>query len=77
MLDAHERLGEDICCHVLHTDQLQVNRPISNALPNEVVPHVNVLCHTMIHWVPCEEIGCTIVNVEGGWPWYPFLQFCQ
>ena len=77
MLDARERLGEHIRSHLLRTDQFQVNRSIGNTLPNEVIPHINVLRCTMVHRIPREEIGRVIVDMERSWPRYLFLQLRQ
>ena len=44
VLHQQEGLGQDICGHVVSTNEQKFDQTISDAFTNEVIPNVNMFC---------------------------------
>src|SRR5260370_34161401 len=54
VLDTCKQFHEQIHSHIIGSNQVKFNRLVSNALPDEVVTHIDVLHHSMVDGVPHE-----------------------
>src|SRR5258708_8149187 len=77
MLGDCQCLGQNICHHIIHSYELEVNSAIGDALPNKMVPDIDMLCCSMIDRVMGEEVGGTIVNVQSGQPRHTLTELAK
>ena len=66
VLDVCKQLGEKVSHHIIGTDESQIDGTIMDAFVDEMILHINVLHCSMVHWVLCEQVGCPVVNMQGG-----------
>ena len=66
MLNMHKQFSEKVGCHIVGTDELQINGTITNTLADEMISHIDVLRRGMVYWVPHEQIGHPVIDVQRG-----------
>ncbi len=60
-------LGQNVSCHIISPYKLEVDAAINDALPDKVIPDINMLCHGMVDGVLGKKISSVIINVQLSW----------
>ena len=66
MLNACKQFSEKVSCHIIGTNELQINGTVADTLADEMISHIDVLHCSMVYWVPHEQIGHPVIDVQRG-----------
>ena len=67
MFVSSERLGKDVCRHLLRWEIIVPDRSVADAVTHEIISDVDVLGPWMVRDVVCELESALIVAKECSW----------
>jgi hypothetical protein len=63
---AFQRLGQNVCDHLLCLDVFHVNIPFLNVVANEVIPDIDVFASVVVDRIPGESDTALVVYPKRG-----------
>ena len=66
MFDMGETLREDVGYHIICSNESEVYCAVGNALLDKMIAYINMFCCCVVDGVLGQEIGSTVVDMEGG-----------